>query len=59
MSAKRKDNADVFIPSKPEPHLNPQLPTVIPDQERPCSSKSSGDPWQGWDWARVMLSRVL
>ncbi|XP_039741497.1 katanin-interacting protein [Pteropus medius] len=41
LSAKRKDNADVFIPSKPEPNLNPQLPTVIPDQERPCSRPGS------------------
>lgn len=40
LSAKRKDNAEVFIPSKPELILNPQPPTVFTDQERACSSKS-------------------
>lgn len=39
LSAKRKDNAEVFIPSKPELVLNPQPPTAFPDQERACSSK--------------------
>ncbi|XP_072798923.1 katanin-interacting protein isoform X1 [Vicugna pacos] len=41
LSAKRKDNAEVFIPSKPEPNLNPQPPTVFPDQERACSRPGS------------------
>ncbi|XP_054438757.1 katanin-interacting protein [Pteronotus mesoamericanus] len=41
LSAKRKDNAEVFIPSKPEPNLTPQPPTVLPDQERPCSRPGS------------------
>lgn len=42
LSAKRKDNAEVFIPSKPESVLNPQPPPVFPDQEKACSSKSWG-----------------
>ncbi|XP_054570524.1 katanin-interacting protein [Eptesicus fuscus] len=41
LSAKRKDNAEVLIPSKPEPNLTPQPPTVFPDQERPCSRPGS------------------
>ncbi|XP_036051886.1 katanin-interacting protein isoform X4 [Onychomys torridus] len=41
LSAKRKDNAEVFIPSKPESVLNPQPPTVFPDQERACSRPGS------------------
>ncbi|EPY79533.1 hypothetical protein CB1_000916014 [Camelus ferus] len=41
LSAKRKDNAEVFIPSKPEPNLNPQPPTVFPDQERAYSRPGS------------------
>ncbi|XP_057635234.1 katanin-interacting protein isoform X4 [Chionomys nivalis] len=41
LSAKRKDNAEVFIPSKPELILNPQPPTVFTDQERACSRSSS------------------
>ncbi|KAL6046469.1 hypothetical protein STEG23_021430, partial [Scotinomys teguina] len=41
LSAKRKDNAEVFIPSKPESILNPQPPTVFPDQERACSRPCS------------------
>ncbi|XP_053410642.1 katanin-interacting protein isoform X2 [Nycticebus coucang] len=41
LSAKRKDNAEVFIPSKSEPNLNPQPPAVFPDQERTCSRPGS------------------
>ncbi|XP_045428482.1 katanin-interacting protein isoform X3 [Pipistrellus kuhlii] len=41
LSAQRKDNAEVLIPSKPEPSLTPQPPTVFPDQERPCSRPGS------------------
>ncbi|XP_012587473.1 PREDICTED: uncharacterized protein KIAA0556 homolog isoform X2 [Condylura cristata] len=41
LSAKRKDNAEVFIPSKPEPNLSPQLPAVLPDQERMWSRPGS------------------
>ncbi|XP_057605961.1 katanin-interacting protein isoform X2 [Hippopotamus amphibius kiboko] len=41
LSAKRKDNAEVFIPSKPEPNLSPQPLTVSPDQERACSRPGS------------------
>uniref|UniRef100_A0AC11ETA9 Katanin interacting protein n=1 Tax=Ovis aries TaxID=9940 RepID=A0AC11ETA9_SHEEP len=41
LSAKRKDNAEVFIPSKPEPHLSPQSPTMFPDQDRACSRPGS------------------
>ncbi|XP_062956228.1 katanin-interacting protein [Cynocephalus volans] len=41
LSAKRKDNAEVFIPSKPEPNLNPQPPAVLPNQERACSRPGS------------------
>uniref|UniRef100_A0A8D1YYQ8 KATNIP domain-containing protein n=1 Tax=Sus scrofa TaxID=9823 RepID=A0A8D1YYQ8_PIG len=41
LSAKRKDNAEVFVPSKPEPSLNPQPPTMFPDQERVCSRPGS------------------
>ncbi|KAM5197959.1 katanin-interacting protein isoform 4-T4 [Hipposideros larvatus] len=37
LSAKRKDDAEVFIPSKPEQNPNPPLRTVCPDQERPSS----------------------
>lgn len=47
MSAKRKDNAEVFIPSRPELNLNPQPSAVFPDQEKACSSKSSGSPRAG------------
>nr|XP_012806575.2 katanin-interacting protein isoform X3 [Jaculus jaculus] len=41
LSAKRKDNAEVFIPSKPEPTLNPQPPAVFPDQDKACSRPGS------------------
>ncbi|XP_035298122.1 protein KIAA0556 homolog isoform X5 [Cricetulus griseus] len=41
LSAKRKDNAEVFIPSKPESVPNPQPSTVFPDQERACSRPGS------------------
>ncbi|XP_076408101.1 katanin-interacting protein isoform X1 [Peromyscus maniculatus bairdii] len=41
LSAKRKDNAEVFIPSKPESVLNPQPPPVFPDQEKACSRPGS------------------
>nr|XP_019610228.1 PREDICTED: protein KIAA0556 homolog isoform X1 [Rhinolophus sinicus] len=41
LSAKRKDAAEVFIPSKPEPNPNPQQRPVFPDQERPCSRPGS------------------
>ncbi|XP_063468861.1 katanin-interacting protein isoform X12 [Symphalangus syndactylus] len=41
LSAKRKDNAEVFIPTKPEPNLTPQSPAVFPDQERMCSRPGS------------------
>ncbi|XP_066239210.1 katanin-interacting protein isoform X3 [Saccopteryx leptura] len=41
LSAKRKDNAEVFVPSKPEPDLTPQPSAVFPDQERPCSRPGS------------------
>ncbi|ELW66408.1 hypothetical protein TREES_T100000427 [Tupaia chinensis] len=41
LSAKRKDNAEVFIPSKPEPNSNSQPPAVLPDQERACSRPGS------------------
>ncbi|XP_058536514.1 katanin-interacting protein [Ochotona princeps] len=41
LSAKRKDNAEVFVPSKPEPNLNPQAAAVGLDQERVCSRPAS------------------
>ncbi|KAM4829868.1 katanin-interacting protein [Thomomys bottae] len=41
LSAKRKDNAEVFVPSKPEPSLNAQAPTAFSDQERLSSRPSS------------------
>ncbi|XP_048188339.1 katanin-interacting protein isoform X2 [Perognathus longimembris pacificus] len=41
LSAKRKDNAEVFVPCKPEPSLNAQPPTVFLDQERPSSRPGS------------------
>ncbi|XP_023596776.1 katanin-interacting protein [Trichechus manatus latirostris] len=41
LSAKRKDDGEVFIPSKPEPTLNHQPPAILPDQERPCSRPGS------------------
>nr|XP_025866845.1 protein KIAA0556 homolog isoform X1 [Vulpes vulpes] len=41
LSAKRKDNAEVFIPSRPELNLNPQPSTVFPDQEKACSRPGS------------------
>uniref|UniRef100_A0ABK0LPG3 Katanin interacting protein n=1 Tax=Rattus norvegicus TaxID=10116 RepID=A0ABK0LPG3_RAT len=41
LSAKRKENAEVFILSKPESVLNPQPPAVFPDQERACSRSGS------------------
>uniref|UniRef100_A0A5F8A4B9 Katanin interacting protein n=1 Tax=Macaca mulatta TaxID=9544 RepID=A0A5F8A4B9_MACMU len=41
LSAKRKDNAEVFIPTKSEPNLTPQAPAVLPDQERICSGPGS------------------
>lgn len=55
LSAKRKDNAEVFIPSKPAPNLNAQALTMYSDQEKACSSKSSGGPQAGL----VTLSGVL
>lgn len=42
LSAKRKENAEVFIPSKPDSVLNPQPPAVFPEQERACSSTCWG-----------------
>ncbi|VFV28553.1 Hypothetical predicted protein, partial [Lynx pardinus] len=39
LSAKRKDNAEVFIPSRPELNLNPQPSAVFPDQEKACSKR--------------------
>ncbi|KAM6155908.1 katanin-interacting protein [Rhynchocyon petersi] len=41
LSAKRKDNADIFVASKSEPTLNHQTPTVLPDQEKSCSRPGS------------------
>ncbi|XP_073744201.1 katanin-interacting protein isoform X4 [Callorhinus ursinus] len=41
LSAKRKDNAEVFIPSRPELNLNPQSSAVFPDQEKACSRPGS------------------
>ncbi|XP_012866592.1 PREDICTED: uncharacterized protein KIAA0556 homolog [Dipodomys ordii] len=41
LSAKRKDNAEVFVPGKPEPSGNAQSPTVFTNQERPSSRPSS------------------
>ncbi|XP_045705036.1 katanin-interacting protein isoform X3 [Phyllostomus hastatus] len=41
LSAKRKDNAEVFLPSKLEPNLTPQPPAALPDQDRPCSRPGS------------------
>ncbi|XP_008054429.2 protein KIAA0556 homolog [Carlito syrichta] len=41
LSAKRKDNAEVFVPSRPGPSLTPQPPAVFPDQERMCSRPGS------------------
>uniref|UniRef100_A0A2K6KCF1 Katanin interacting protein n=1 Tax=Rhinopithecus bieti TaxID=61621 RepID=A0A2K6KCF1_RHIBE len=41
LSAKRKDNAEVFIPTKPEPNLTSQAPAMFPDQERICSRPGS------------------
>ncbi|KAM5131725.1 katanin-interacting protein isoform 2-T2 [Callospermophilus lateralis] len=41
LSAKRKDNPEVFIPTKPDLNRNPQPPAVAPDQERACSRPSS------------------
>ncbi|XP_032748580.1 protein KIAA0556 homolog isoform X4 [Rattus rattus] len=41
LSAKRKENAEVFILSKPESVPNPQPPAVFPDQERACSRSGS------------------
>uniref|UniRef100_A0A8C5Y5X8 Katanin interacting protein n=1 Tax=Microcebus murinus TaxID=30608 RepID=A0A8C5Y5X8_MICMU len=41
LSAKRKDNAEVFIPSKPESDLNPQPRAAFPDQERTGSRPGS------------------
>ncbi|XP_021023395.1 protein KIAA0556 homolog isoform X1 [Mus caroli] len=41
LSAKRKENAEVFIPSKPDSVLNPPPPAVFPDQERACSRSGS------------------
>ncbi|XP_025775894.1 protein KIAA0556 homolog [Puma concolor] len=41
LSAKRKDNAEVFIPSRPELNLNPQPSAVFPDQEKACSRPGS------------------
>ncbi|XP_055994774.1 katanin-interacting protein [Sorex fumeus] len=41
LSAKRKENAEVFLPSKSEPNLHPVAPSVLPDQEKPCSRPGS------------------
>ncbi|XP_023572507.1 protein KIAA0556 homolog isoform X2 [Octodon degus] len=41
LPAKLKDNAEVFIPSKPEPNLNSQPPTTFLDQDRGCSRPGS------------------
>ncbi|XP_035922111.2 katanin-interacting protein isoform X1 [Halichoerus grypus] len=41
LSAKRKDNAEVFIPSRPELNLNLQSSAVFPDQEKACSRPGS------------------
>uniref|UniRef100_A0A452S005 Katanin interacting protein n=1 Tax=Ursus americanus TaxID=9643 RepID=A0A452S005_URSAM len=41
LSAKRKDNAEVFIPSRPELNLNLQPSAVFPDQEKTCSRPGS------------------
>ncbi|XP_047570336.1 katanin-interacting protein isoform X1 [Lutra lutra] len=41
LSAKRKDNAEVFIPTRPELNLNPQPSAVFPDQEKACSRPGS------------------
>ncbi|XP_042638159.1 katanin-interacting protein [Orycteropus afer afer] len=41
LSAKRKDDAEVFIPSKSEPTLNHQPPATLSDQEKPCSRPGS------------------
>ncbi|XP_032698591.1 LOW QUALITY PROTEIN: protein KIAA0556 homolog [Lontra canadensis] len=41
LSAKRKDNAEVFIPTRPEMNLNPQPSAVFPDQEKACSRPGS------------------
>ncbi|XP_004856059.1 protein KIAA0556 homolog isoform X4 [Heterocephalus glaber] len=41
LPAKQKDNAEVFIPSKPEPKLYSQPPAVFPGQERVCSRPGS------------------
>ncbi|XP_030873372.1 protein KIAA0556 homolog, partial [Leptonychotes weddellii] len=41
LSAKRKDNAEVFIPSRPKLNLNPQSSAVFPDQEKACSTSGS------------------
>ncbi|XP_048645653.1 katanin-interacting protein isoform X2 [Marmota marmota marmota] len=41
LSAKRKDDPEVFIPTKPDLNRNPQPPAVAPDQERACSRPSS------------------
>ncbi|KAI5939981.1 Katanin-interacting protein [Manis javanica] len=41
LSAKRKDNAEVFIPSKPAPNLNAQALTMYSDQEKACSRPGS------------------
>ncbi|XP_029802522.1 protein KIAA0556 homolog isoform X1 [Suricata suricatta] len=41
LSAKRKDNAEVFIPSRPELNLNPQPSAVLPDQEKACPRPGS------------------
>ncbi|XP_004397321.1 PREDICTED: uncharacterized protein KIAA0556 homolog [Odobenus rosmarus divergens] len=41
LSAKRKDNAEVFIPSRPELNLNPPSSAVFPDQEKACSRPGS------------------
>ncbi|XP_047389594.1 katanin-interacting protein isoform X3 [Sciurus carolinensis] len=41
LSAKRKDNAEVFIPSKPDLIVNPPPPAAFPDPERACSRPGS------------------
>ncbi|XP_006859959.1 PREDICTED: uncharacterized protein KIAA0556 homolog [Chrysochloris asiatica] len=41
LSAKRKDNAEVFIPSKSEAALNHQPPATLPDHERTHSRPGS------------------
>ncbi|XP_037669885.1 LOW QUALITY PROTEIN: katanin-interacting protein [Choloepus didactylus] len=41
LSAKRKDHAEVFLPSRSEPDLNHKPPAAFPDQERVYSRPGS------------------